>query len=125
MGVLGKRVSSEWRSVSQAAELLGISTRTVRRWIHQGKLDADLRLSEHGPQYFIAQSAIDALRRSQERASPLEGLLHQIGQLHQQFAQLQQQLTELQYLHHTLRQEYEALLSQLISLREESERDGK
>jgi excisionase family DNA binding protein len=36
-------MSDEWFSLDKAAKHLGVSTRTLRRWIHAGKLQAELR----------------------------------------------------------------------------------
>lgn len=46
-------------SINEAAERLGVSARTVRRWIKAGRLQADMVNGPHGPQYFIPVEAIN------------------------------------------------------------------
>lgn len=49
-------------TLREAAEELGVSPRTIRRWIGMGKLPAELQPSRYGPQYAIAWEHIDAAR---------------------------------------------------------------
>jgi excisionase family DNA binding protein len=71
----------EWYSLNDAAELLGVSQRTVRRWVHAGTLAAELRPGRNGPQYFIDGADLAAVerrsRRSQSWASADE--LHELA----------------------------------------------
>lgn len=60
-------------SVKEAAELLGISDKTVRRKIQKGELKAELMDSPYGKQYFIpkdqinvAQNIIDVIQVKKE-----------------------------------------------------------
>lgn len=48
----------EHLSIAQAAECLGVSTKTVRRWIKAGKLPAELIPGLYGPEYRIPASAV-------------------------------------------------------------------
>jgi excisionase family DNA binding protein len=52
--------TTEWLTLTEVAEQLSISPRTVRRWIHQGKLRAELRPGPYGPQYFVAADQLAA-----------------------------------------------------------------
>ncbi len=45
-------------SIAEAAERLGKSTRTVRRWIQQGKLKAELQPGPYGEEYRIPAEVI-------------------------------------------------------------------
>ena len=102
----------EWLSVAETAAFLGISTRTIRRWIHQGKLDAELQPGRHGPQYAIAREAAEALGR-RDQPVPLDALTHQLAQLQHQFTRLQRQFEELRQLCLDLRHEHESLRGRL------------
>ncbi|PZS07589.1 MAG: hypothetical protein DLM70_03365, partial [Chloroflexi bacterium] len=52
----------EWFTLEQAAEHLGVSTRTLRRWIHAGKLQAELRPGPYGQQYVVPRDQLGAVR---------------------------------------------------------------
>lgn len=54
------RQSGQWLTLSEAARRLGLSPRTVRRWIHDGKLRAELRPGPYGQQYLVPIDAMDA-----------------------------------------------------------------
>jgi excisionase family DNA binding protein len=56
-------MSTEWLTLSQAAEQLGISARTCRRWIREGKLQAELAQGPYGPQYTIAADQINTVQQ--------------------------------------------------------------
>lgn len=68
-------------SLSEVAGLMGVSERTVRRWIHSGKLRAykpgrDYRIPESAVRGFVEESEISpkALRRSSPEPSLFNGL---------------------------------------------------
>ncbi len=46
-------------TLQQAAEQLGVSTQTVRRWVKAGKLPAAIVDSPYGPAYQIPDSALN------------------------------------------------------------------
>jgi excisionase family DNA binding protein len=46
-------MNDEWFTLDKAAKHLGVSTRTLRRWIHAGKLQAELRPGPYGQQYLV------------------------------------------------------------------------
>lgn len=48
-------MSTQALSIAQAAQELGVSTRTIRRFIKAGKLKADLVNGMFGPEYRIAE----------------------------------------------------------------------
>ena len=49
-------------TLEQAARHLGLSTRTLRRWIRSGKLQADLRPGPYGQQYLVPIRQLDAVQ---------------------------------------------------------------
>lgn len=62
-------MKDEWFSLDRASAHLGVSTRTLRRWIHAGKLQAELRPGPYGQQYLVPlqQLAAVTLVRDVER----------------------------------------------------------
>ena len=52
--------SNKEYTIKQAAEILDISTSTVRRRINNNEIDAYKKETEYGPTYFIPASEIDA-----------------------------------------------------------------
>jgi excisionase family DNA binding protein len=46
-------MQTEWLPIRETAERLGVSTRTVRRWIREGRISSELRPGPYGEQYFI------------------------------------------------------------------------
>jgi excisionase family DNA binding protein len=52
----------EWFSLDKAAKHLGVSTRTLRRWIHAGKLQAELRPGPYGQQYLVPLKQLGAVQ---------------------------------------------------------------
>jgi excisionase family DNA binding protein len=55
-------MTDEWFSLDTAAKHLGVSTRTLRRWIHAGKLDAELRPGPYGQQYLVPLKQLGAVQ---------------------------------------------------------------
>ncbi|HEX6508230.1 MAG TPA: helix-turn-helix domain-containing protein [Chloroflexota bacterium] len=55
-------MSDEWFTLDTAAKHLGVSTRTLRRWIHAGKLQAELRPGPYGQQYLVPLKQLDAVQ---------------------------------------------------------------
>jgi MerR family transcriptional regulator, copper efflux regulator len=60
----------EWFTIDRAARHLGVSTRTLRRWIKAGKLDAQLQPGPYGQQYVVPRSSMAGVQvvRDVERA---------------------------------------------------------
>lgn len=52
----------EWFTLAQAAKHLGVSSRTLRRWIHAGKLQAELRPGPYGQQYVVPGEQLGAVQ---------------------------------------------------------------
>ena len=52
----------EWFTLDKAAKHLGVSTRTLRRWIHAGKLQAELRPGPYGQQYLVPLKQLGAVQ---------------------------------------------------------------
>jgi excisionase family DNA binding protein len=51
-------VMDDWLTLERAARHLGVSTRTLRRWIKAGKLEAELRPGPYGQQYLVPRSSM-------------------------------------------------------------------
>ncbi|MDQ2741006.1 MAG: helix-turn-helix domain-containing protein [Chloroflexota bacterium] len=78
-------MAGEWLTLPEAARQLGVSARTVRRWIHDGKLHAELRPGPYGQQYLVPLQALPAARmlRSTQLPQPpvaagLDALRHEL-----------------------------------------------
>lgn len=52
----------EWFTLDKAAKHVGVSTRTLRRWIHAGKLQAELRPGPYGQQYLVPLKQLGAVQ---------------------------------------------------------------
>lgn len=52
----------DWFTLDKAAKHLGVSTRTLRRWIHAGKLQAELRPGPYGQQYLVPLKQLGAVQ---------------------------------------------------------------
>jgi len=50
-------------SLKEAAEALGISLSTARRWIKTGRLRAVIREGPYGPEYAVTQEELERARR--------------------------------------------------------------
>ena len=57
-------------SIPQAAEKLGVSTRTIRRYIKAGKIEAVLINGRFGAEYRIPQLSPELLHKEPEDAKP-------------------------------------------------------
>src|SRR5947209_1081625 len=66
----------DWLTIERAARHLGVSKRTLRRWIKAGKLEAELRPGPYGHQYLVPRSSVagreivrdlDRVEREEER----------------------------------------------------------
>jgi excisionase family DNA binding protein len=53
-------------SIAQAAEKLGVSTRTIRRYIKAGKIKAELISGRFGAEYSIVKLPLELLRKEPE-----------------------------------------------------------
>ncbi|MFH1662795.1 MAG: MerR family DNA-binding transcriptional regulator [Chloroflexota bacterium] len=60
-------------SISQAAEKLGVSTRTIRRYIKAGKIEAKLVTGRFGAEYRIPELPPDLLQKEPEDEKPAPG----------------------------------------------------
>lgn len=121
-------------SAVDAAKLIGISTRTMHRWIADGKVPA----RHQGPnQLHILLADVEALAKErpavttplsllQEHATIIEELRTQIGELEATNAQLREQITaqdgRIEQIERVVRREYEAksILQKLMSLRSDA-----
>src|SRR5579884_33614 len=93
------RLADDCLSIAEAAALLAMSTRTVRRWIHDGKLAAELRSGPHGPQYCIPRAAVETVRPRAATVDALSSLSAEIERLDQQLSSLRLQLEDLLRIH--------------------------
>jgi len=68
---IGLADDSEWLTIAQAAERLGVSTRTIQRRIHAGKLEAQ-RIHKRRVQVRVMKQA------PSQQASPVQSELFEI-----------------------------------------------
>jgi AcrR family transcriptional regulator len=52
-------VPAEWQSLAAVAARLGVSPRTARRWIRDGKIHAELREGPSGLEYHVPETQIE------------------------------------------------------------------
>ena len=52
-------VPAEWQTLAAVAEQLGVSPRTARRWIREGKIHAELRDGPNGTEYHVPAEQIE------------------------------------------------------------------
>lgn len=63
---------NEWLTLTEAADMLGISSWTARRWVRDGRLHAEVRAGPYGPQYYVPAIQVEAIQRA--RQEPLPGV---------------------------------------------------
>jgi MerR family copper efflux transcriptional regulator len=66
-------MSSQGLSISQAARKLGVSTRTVRRYIKAGKIKAELVSGQFGEEYRILELPPELYQVAPEGETPTPG----------------------------------------------------
>lgn len=59
-------VSNDDLTLKEAAQHFGVSVQTIRRWIKDGKLQAELRESPYGQQYYIPAYQIKTVAEIQD-----------------------------------------------------------
>jgi excisionase family DNA binding protein len=59
--------SREWMTVVEVAQALNVSTRTVRRWLKAGMLQAEFQPGPRGRQHAISAGQVRALRDERQR----------------------------------------------------------
>jgi MerR family copper efflux transcriptional regulator len=52
-------VAEEWQTLAAVAARLGVSERTARRWIREGKIHAELREGPDGVEYHVHEGQIE------------------------------------------------------------------
>ncbi|RDV80419.1 helix-turn-helix domain-containing protein [Ammonifex thiophilus] len=57
-------------SLKEAAEVLGISLSTARRWVKTGRLNATLREGPYGPEYVIPWEEIERIKAGRPNPPP-------------------------------------------------------
>ena len=137
-------MQGDWLTLPEAAAQLGISPRTVRRWIKEGKLRAELRSGPYGQQYYVsaeqvttAQELHDVVRVERpvelaELARALDGYLGEregalIAALEALHAEVRQAAQRQEARERALSQEFAAALaalkaSQALHLEQERQR---
>ncbi len=115
----------EWLTLDSAARQLGVSVRTLRRWIKSGKLNARLEPGPYGRQYLVPRSGIDSVHlvRDVERAERQEQI-ETIPELVENYLarredSLATALTGLQEISRRMEEREEAILAELRSIRQE------
>lgn len=56
-------MAEDWLSLVDAAKRLGVSPRTARRWVKEGRLPAELRPGPYGQTYYVPASAADTFHQ--------------------------------------------------------------
>lgn len=77
----------------EAAELLGVSERTIRRWIERGVLPA----TKAKTGFLIADHALDALRPRIRAGTPLQAEL-ELAELRGRYLELRERVADLEAL---------------------------
>jgi len=119
----------EWLTLEGAARHLGVSPRTLRRWIHAGKLHAELRPGPYGQQYLVPMGQLDAIglvrdveraeRQSEREALPRvldDYLARREGPLVEAIQALGE---EVRSALRRLEERQEAILAELVEIRRE------
>lgn len=140
---------TDWLTIKTAAARLGVSERTVRRWIREDRLYAEKRPGPYGEQYFIppgeittAQAVTDVVRvdravdvatlagalerhlaeRDQRILDTLDTLRAEVGQAGQQTTDTLRE--ELRRRDEALGEQLRAISQQLEALQEQEEQAG-
>jgi excisionase family DNA binding protein len=66
-------VPIEWLSLDEVAQRLGVSSRTARRWIREGKIHAELRPGPTGPEYHVPDSQMETAAAIQTAVEAEDG----------------------------------------------------
>jgi excisionase family DNA binding protein len=101
-----------WLTLKDAATRLGISPRTARRWVKEGRLQAELRPGPYGETYYVAAVALDQAVRE---PAPLRAAVDVAGDLRPVAVMLEALRAEVA----GLRAEVEGLRTGVDSLRVE------
>ena len=119
----------EWFTLEQAAKHLGVSTRTLRRWIRAGKLQAELRPGPYGHQYLVPLKGLDAVQvvrdveraeRQAEREAVPRVVEEYLARREEPLVRVVEALAgELREAMQRLEKRQEALLAELAGLRRE------
>jgi excisionase family DNA binding protein len=89
-------MSGEGLTIAQAAEVLGVSTRTVRRFIKAGKLKAELVAGPFGEEYRIWEIPEELRKTETKDNAPVQSSGQPPGQfLGQEVVQAPDQLTDI------------------------------
>lgn len=60
---------SRWLSKQESADLLGVSTKTIQKYVSQGKLSCKYERTKTGDAMFIPESEVLSLREQQQQAT--------------------------------------------------------
>ena len=69
-GELGR----DWLTLREAADEIGVSPRTIRRWIQRGRLVAEKRAGQFGEQYYVSPDSLESPdpEASEEPDTPIQ-----------------------------------------------------
>ena len=89
--------SKEGYSLTEVASILGVSTRTVRRYISEGKLNAELIAGKHGATYIIRDIRISE-RGEDPGDDPIHSTLSIVKGLQRENRELRERNEQLSFL---------------------------
>lgn len=128
-------LDKEWLTVKEAAKVLGISDKTVRRRIAAGTITAEFKEGPYGMQYYIPSSVINTAQQIintvtvkkeydlQELALSLSNYFQERDKQYiSQIDSLKSQLNEVQKMQE---EHYRALDQRLTQWREDQEKNKK
>jgi MerR family copper efflux transcriptional regulator len=127
---------TDWLTLPDAAQQLGVSPRTIRRWIKEGKVRAELRPGPYGQQYYVpatqvrtAQEVHEVVRVERpvelaDLARALDGYLGEresalVSALESLRAEVRQATERQEEREAALRQEFRAVLTAVQDLAEQ------
>src|SRR5215217_4190925 len=93
---------TERLTLAQAAQRIGHSEKTLRRWVKSGRLPAALETGPYGPQYWVSTQAVQAAQQALdvitvERTPDHEALALAVAQvIEQRDAGLRAELASIQ-----------------------------
>lgn len=114
---------ADFLTVRQAANRFNVTEKTIRKWIRNGRLAAELRDGANGPQYFVSGQVVEAVHQIvdvvQATVPPIsrDATLELTRVVSEQIAPLMSQIALLQQSIDTLNSKVDGLQEALIAPR--------